>query len=104
MSTYCVTFRLANKTIGGKTYDDRRMRLIENVRTDGLGYWDEPTSFLLVESNLDTYAFGARAAQGLAHEDLVLVFDPEDMSACYFGPVEDEGVLRTFFKQAKKLD
>lgn len=66
---------------------------------------NSPTTFIrLVESNLDTYAFGARAAQGLAHEDLVLVFDPEDMSACYFGPVEDEGVLRTFFKQAKKLD
>jgi hypothetical protein len=34
---------------------------------------------------------------------MAFVFDPEDMSACYFGAVEDEAVLLSFFPNAKKL-
>jgi hypothetical protein len=101
---YCVTFRIANKTINGKTYDERRDQLIENVRTEKLGFWAEPTSFMLVESRLDTVAFSRRAVQGLSKQDLVFIFDPADMSACYFGAVEEEAVLLSFFPKAKKLE
>ena len=103
-SNYCVTFRLANKTINGKTYEERRQMLIDDVRTDGLGYWDEPTSFILVESSLNTDQFAAKACKGLsASEDLVFVFDPSDMSACYFGAVKHADVLRSFFPKLKKV-
>jgi hypothetical protein len=104
MSNYCVTFRLANKTIDGKTYDERREMLIENVRTEGMGYWDEPTSFFLAESNLHTEPFAAKACKGLSStEDLVFVFDPTDMSACYFGAVKHVDVLKSFFPKLKKV-
>lgn len=34
---------------------------------------------------------------------MVFVFDPEDMSACYFGAVEHEDVLKSFFPKATKI-
>lgn len=104
MSTYCVTFRIANKSAAGKTYDERRQQLIENVRSKDQGYWEETTSFLLVESTLDTFAFGIKASQGLsAADDLVVVFDPTDMSAAYFGALKEAEVLASFFVSLKKV-
>jgi hypothetical protein len=104
-SNYCVTFRIANKTINGQSYDDRRQRLIDNVTAQKRGFWAEPTSLLLVESDLNTTSFGKAAVQGLSsRDDLVFVFDPSDMSAGYFGPVQHLDVLRSFFPKAKKID
>ena len=48
MATYCVTFRLSERTINGQTYDDRRQSIIDAVH-EGKGYWEETTSFFLVE-------------------------------------------------------
>jgi hypothetical protein len=105
MSTYCIASRLANKTVNGKTYDERRDLLITNMSKNGSGFWADPTSFYLVESNLDTYSFAAKACAGLSSkDDLVFVFDPEDMSAATFGPVEHFAVLQSFFPTVKKFD
>lgn len=104
MSTYAVTFRIGSKTVGGKTYDQRRDQLIENVRSDKVGYWEETTSFFFVQSDADTYDFGKFAVKGLsAAEDLVVIFDPEDMSACYFGDITYPDVFLSFLPNAKKL-
>ena len=104
MAHYCVTFRIAEKPAAGLSAAERRQRLIDNVYTKGGGFWDEPTSFIFAESALDTYQFGGKAVEGLSRrDDLVLIFDPEDMSACYFGPIEDEAVLLSFLPGAKKL-
>ncbi|WP_448031533.1 hypothetical protein [Bradyrhizobium liaoningense] len=103
--TYCVSFRLADKTINGKTYEERRQQLIDNIYTDGCGYWDETTSFFLITSNLDTNNFAAKACRGLsATEDMIFVFDPTDMSACYFGAVEHADVLKWFFPLLRKVN
>ena len=103
-SNYCVTFRIANRTVGGKSYDERRQMLLNNIYEDGSGYWEETTSFLLVESALNTPDFAARACQGLSADyDMVLVFDPSDMSASYFGAVQHVDVLRTFFPRLQKV-
>jgi hypothetical protein len=103
MSTYCVTFRLADRTLNGKTYAERRELLIANARKEQAGYWEETTSFILVESSLDTNAFSKRVCTGLSAEyDMVVVFDPTDMSACYFGAVQHADVLASFFPKLKK--
>lgn len=103
-SNYCVTFRIANKAVNGVTYDERRQRLIANVTTAGMGYWEETTSFFLVESALDTHSFAKAAVRGLSSkDDMVFVFDPEDKSGCYFGPVDRPDVLTSFFPKAIKI-
>ncbi len=102
--TYCITFRVANKTIGGKSYDERRQSIVDAVRTDNSGYWDETTSFFLVESDLGTQDLAAQAASGLsAGHDMLAAFDPSDMSVAYFGSIKEPDVLASFFKTAKKV-
>lgn len=101
---YCVSFRLANKTINGKTYDERRQQLINNVHTETCGFWDETTSFFLITSGLDTNSFAVKACKGLSPtEVMVFLFDPSDQSACYFGAVKHPDVLRSFFPKLKKV-
>ena len=103
MATYCVTFRIKNATVGGKTYQDRYNSIIENAN-EGSGFWDEPTSFMLISSESNTVTFSKKVVAGLSREnDMAFIFDPDDMSACYFGDVEREDVLLSFFPNAKKL-
>ncbi len=78
--------------------------LCENARTEDLGYWDETTSFILAESSLTTNDFAEKVCKGLsAEDDMVFVFDPADMSACYFGNVASVDVLKSFFPKAEKV-
>jgi hypothetical protein len=101
---YHVTFRIADKTIGGKTYSDRYAALIDALRNEGMGYWEETTSFFLVESPHSTPQVAAKAATALsAQHDMFLVYDPSDMSASYFGPFEHVDVLKGFLPKLKKL-
>ncbi|CVI58770.1 hypothetical protein CFBP4996_19755 [Agrobacterium leguminum] len=103
MSTYCVAFRIAAKTVNGKTYDDRRQSVIDAVYTKGAGYWEEMTSFFLVSSPLSTSAFIKAASAGLSKaDDLLLIFDPSDMSMGYFGNFSHPDVLKSFFVTAQK--
>lgn len=102
--TYCVTFRVANQTINGKSYQERRQSIVDAVRTKGFGYWDETTSFFLVGSSLDTTSFVKKAVVGLsAKHDMLAAFDPSDMSLAYFGDIKHPDVLASFFNTAKKV-
>ena len=95
---------MASASAYGESYDDRRNRLIDNVYDGSDGFWSEPTSFILVGSSLHTLPFAEMACEGLSAEhDLVLVFDPEDMSAACFGDVEHLDILKSFFPLVKKL-
>lgn len=101
---YCISFRISEETVGGKSYADRRQMLINNAYEGSDGYWEETTSFLMVGSSLQTGAFAQKVCKGLsAKHDLVLVFDPTDMSASYFGPFKHADVLASFLPKAKKL-
>lgn len=100
---YCITFRIKNETVGGKTYQDRYNSIIDNA-DEGKGLWTDPTSFLLIASDLGTVEFAKNVVRGLSRQhDMAFVFDPNDMSACYFGAVEAEDVLLSFFPKAQKL-
>jgi hypothetical protein len=100
---YCVTFRIKNQTVSGKTYQDRYDTIIENA-DEGKGLWTESTSFLLVASDLNTEPFAKRVVKNLSRKhDMAFIFDPTDMSACYFGDIDAEDVLLSFFPNAKKL-
>jgi hypothetical protein len=106
MNTYCVSFRIADRTVAGKTYQERYDCLMNNLKSTqvkGSGFWMEPTSFALVESHLDTESFAAKAVSGLDKKnDIVFVFDPQDMSARYIG-VEHKDVLASFFPKAEQF-
>lgn len=97
VSTYFVTFRIADREVAGKSYQQRYDAMIAALRKEDIGFWSETTSFLLVESNLDTRAFTQRAAAALsADHDMLLAYDPEDKSSSYFGAVKELDVLKSF--------
>lgn len=103
MSTHCVTFRIADKTVNDKTYEQRRSSLMDSAN-EGAGFWAETTSFVLSYTPKSTEAFASKIVKGLSRDDdLVVVFDPEDQSASYFGPLANFGVLQSFFPKLKKL-
>jgi len=103
-SNYCVTFRIADKTVGGRSYAERYKALIDAMRAEGMGYWEETTSFFMVESSHNTTAITTHGAKSLsASDDLLVVFDPTDMSASYFGALKHVDVLRSFFPKLKKV-
>lgn len=104
---YLVTFRIADKTVAGQSYQDRYVALDKQLKarakTDGI--WYDTTSFFVVGSNENTYEFGNRLAAPLNEDhDMLFVFDPEDKSACYFGNIQAEDVLLSFFPKARKLE
>ena len=105
MWTYYITFRIADRTIGGLTYNDRRNLLIENATKAKAGFWDGTTSFILAESALDTNKYAAQVCSGLSSEyDMVVVIDPSDGSACYFGAVPAIEVLKSFLPRIVKTN
>ncbi|MDP9872348.1 hypothetical protein J2S88_000541 [Agrobacterium tumefaciens] len=103
MSTYCVAFRIAAKSVNGRSYEERRDSVIDAIYAKGEGYWDELTSFFIVTSPLSTKQFAERASAGLSREDdLLLAFDPGDMSSAYFGNFQHTEAMASFFRTAQK--
>lgn len=95
---------VASQIANGKTYDERRQSIVDAVRRDGLGYWDETTSFFLVESSASTPDVAKIASAGLsATHDMLVAFDPSDMSVAYFGAVQSPDVLGSFFASVNKV-
>lgn len=77
---------------------------MDAARQADAGFWDATTSFIIAQSPLNTEVFAAALAKGLsAKHDMLVVFDPTDMSMSYFGVVNAPDVLCTFFKHSKKL-
>lgn len=102
MATYCVTFRIANKVVDGKDYDTRRKLLLNNACEGSDGWWAEPTSFIIVSSPKDTYEFAKQVTKVLSAKiDLILIFDPSDMSAVCFGNVEHPSILSEFIPSVR---
>lgn len=100
---YCISFRIADKTVNGKTYEDRWQSIMSAVRGTN-GFWDGTTSFVMAESTLNTKAFAETASAGLsAAHDQLIVFDPGDMSMAYFGAVVHPHVLGSFFRHVSAI-
>ncbi len=97
LSTYFVTFRIAPITINGIRPEDRYRSVIERARGQG-SFWEESLSFIMTQSTLLTPEFGAHVSADLSRaHDVLIAFDPTDMSMCYFGPIEQEHALKSFF-------
>ncbi|MBP2446373.1 hypothetical protein [Rhizobium leguminosarum] len=104
MASYCISFRIANQTVKGRTYDERRQSLIDAAAYAKSGFWDSTTSFILAESPLDTNKFAHSVCAELSPDhDMAVIFDPGDMSMRYFGKVNSEEVLRSFFAGSGRI-
>lgn len=74
MEIHWVTFRLAEKTVGGRDYNTRYKALGEAVGRHCEAFWDEPTSFWLVKSASTRSQIAATVKGAIAPtEDTVLI-------------------------------
>ena len=91
MATYWITFRLGE--VGD--YNTRYDNLIEAINSSASLVWEEPTSFLLIESTatIDELAQLLSAQMDTVH-DLVLIGNPNVKQARVIGIVEDENLFR----------
>lgn len=104
MKIYCISFRIADVTVDGRSGGDRADMLLQSADA-GHGVWQECGSFLLAESpaGIDDYAERLFACLS-ASADLAFVFDPVEKTARYFGNVKDRAGLTHFFPGARELD
>lgn len=104
MSYYFITFRIADGAADRMSYENRYEALMENIeKARAGGYWSGTTSFIAMESTLDTSALCKTLCEGLSAKDMVVTFDPSDMSMAYFGDVSDPDILGSFFQTTKKV-
>lgn len=90
MQTYIVTFRIA------LTGDDdaRREALIASILQGSSRHWDEPTSFLLVETEDSLDDLASWASQSIDPAvDIVLIRALDQKSARVIGRVEDRDLF-----------
>jgi hypothetical protein len=102
MSTYWVTFRIEDKIVNGKDYDDRYDPLIAKLR--GMGrYWDIPTSYVAFETDRDIDPLVRYFTQSLsADHDVFLICEIGVKSARIWGanPDDDIFTLMPYLKKA----
>lgn len=103
MSTYWVTFRIEDKTVGGRTYDDRYKAFYDAIKTRCQMWWLPPTSFVVFDSthDIDTLARAFKVALSEQH-DLFLLGMTDFKSARIFGANNDQDVYKliAFLKKA----
>ncbi|MBO6724188.1 MAG: hypothetical protein JJ911_00820 [Rhizobiaceae bacterium] len=100
--SYWVTIRIKNDA----TYDDRYEGFVEALKeAKRKGFWSEPTSFWLVESDLGIDNFMATITAPLdSGTDLVVVRRIAHDEARYFGAVRHPEVLESFIPSAQKFE
>ena len=94
MAAYWVTFRISEKTVGGKDYETRYTALVGAIHSAAAKYWQEPTSFLAFESSKSIEDLGATFKRQIApSHDLFLIRQMDVKDALICGDSEDEDIF-----------
>lgn len=103
MATFWISFRIADGTVGGKTYETRYNAFIDQLRGYVGAFWEETTSFVVFDTNqsIATMTAGLKAAIAPS-ADLFLIRQINAESAYIFGPVKDQAIfaLMPYLKKA----
>lgn len=97
MTVHWITFRIADKTVGGKSYDERYDALIEAIKGHRLPghWWHDPTSFWLVSSNSTRMQIAASVKKAISiSTDLVVIGSVEHTGVSLVGKAENLETLK----------
>ena len=97
MPNHWVTFRLHEDS----TYDDRYSGFMDELYNNASSHWDEPTSFVCLETTLSPSALGNKLKAHLSSKDLFVIREIGKDNTVYFGSPDKD--FKTFFPKAKKL-
>lgn len=94
MTACWISFRIAKKTVAGKTYDQRYEALEKAVLEIADNHWKETTSFIVFETTVafDTAARTFRSKIAPEH-DLFLLRRMDNKKATICGDNEDEDIF-----------
>lgn len=93
MAAYWITFRIADVTVSGRTYEDRYNALVKTVTENSTKWWGETTSYYAFTSSqgIDAVAAKCKAAIASSH-DLFLVREMDKKSARICGKNDDKDI------------
>lgn len=94
MATYWVTFRIADKTVNGESYETRYNALTTTISAHCSQWWVESTSFLLFESKHTLDQLAAALKDVVATDDLFLIRAAEGANARIHGDIKDPDVFK----------
>lgn len=94
MATYWITFRIADNTVGGRTYDDRYESFTTTILASSSSYWDQTTSFYIFESDLSIDALASILKMEIAPTcDLFVIRELGKHSARIYGHNDDKEIF-----------
>jgi hypothetical protein len=95
MAIHWITFRIDERTVAGKTYQQRYQALVDAVNRHATDAWDEPTSFWLIKSESSRASIAASIKGAIATSvDLALVGGKEVDGATLVGTASKLAALK----------
>lgn len=93
MATYWITFRIADVTVAGRSYEDRYNALVKIVTDTSPKWWGQTTSYLAFTSDqsIGSIATKFKAAVAPSH-DLFLLREMDKQSARICGKNDDRDI------------
>jgi hypothetical protein len=93
MATYWITFRIADVTISGRSYEDRYNTLVKIVTENSTKWWGQTTSYLAFTSSQEIGAVAAKFKGAIApSHDLFLIREMDKQSARICGKNDDQDI------------
>lgn len=104
MTTFWLTFRISDKTVDSKTYDDRYQDLTNSIKSNvSSKYWEQTTSFYVFDSDqtIDQLANTFKKLISIS-DDLFLIRELGRASAYICGKNDDADIytLIPYLKKA----
>lgn len=94
MDVFWITFRVENKTVGGREYLARYNAMIDALSSHCVDHWEEPTSFFLLKSNSSATQIAASVKSAIAPSvDLVVIGSMNYTGITVIGRVADVAQL-----------
>lgn len=91
MATYWISFRIAHSG----DYQTRYRELVDGLMEISTQYWEDTTSFLIIESSEDIDGVASTASIAVSDsKDLVLIRAMESKSARLIGIEDDDDVFK----------
>lgn len=94
MAEYAISFRIQDKTVSGRTYDDRYNALIEALRLGTSRSWEETTAFVVISNSRTIDQVAAACKLAIApSEDIVLILSVNTKAGRVIGNVQDQDLF-----------
>ena len=93
MATYWITFRIADATVSGRSYEERYNALVKLITDNSPKWWGQTTSYLAFtwDQSIESIAGKCKAAIAPSH-DLFLIREMDKQSARICGKNDDKDI------------